>query len=434
MENKTLKEKPMSYKDFNISTELQQMAEYVEEKVQKIFFEIDKRAEQNQLKVIKAMQDNRISEAHFNGSSGYGYGDIGREAIDTIFAEVFGAEDALVRTQFVNGTHALNVALWSVLRPGDTMLAVTGHPYDTLEEAIGIKGSNQGSLMDFGIKYQEIGLTEDERINYSAIRDAIQEYNPKMVCIQRSKGYSWRPSIDIAEIKNAIDFVKGLNPEIICMVDNCYGEFVEELEPTHVGADLMVGSLIKNPGGGLVPTGAYIAGKKEFVELASFRLTSPGIGKECGATLNANKSILMGLFFAPHIVAQSVKGAVFCSALFERLGYETCPKINEKRTDIIQAVKLGSAEKVIAFCQGIQKGAAVDAHVVPKPWDMPGYSDQVIMAAGTFIQGASIEMSADAPIRSPFVVYMQGGLTYVHAKLSILKAAQEVVDYDRQTK
>ena len=417
----------MSYKDFNICSELEQLAEKVEEKISKVFSRIDKISEKNQLKVIKAMQDNKLSEMHFNGSTGYGYGDIGREAIDSIYAQVFGTEDALVRTQFVSGTHALNVALWSVLRPGDIFISITGRPYDTLEEAIGLSGSNQGSLIDFGVKYQEVQLSEEGDINLTAVREAIIKNKPKMIYIQRSKGYAWRPSLNVEKIKEAIALAKSLDENIICIVDNCYGEFVEESEPSHVGADLVVGSLIKNPGGGLAPTGAYIAGKSELIRLASYRLTSPGIGKECGATMGNNKAILMGLFFAPHVVAQSLKGAVFCSVLLENLGYIVSPTYEELRTDIIQAIKFQDKNAVIAFCQGIQKGAAVDAHVVPQPWDMPGYGDQVIMAAGTFIQGASIEISADAPIRPPYVAYLQGGLTYTHAKLSVLTAVQELI-------
>jgi cystathionine beta-lyase family protein involved in aluminum resistance len=420
--------KVMSYIEFNISRELEQLAERIEEKLSKVFSQIDKISEKNQLKVIKAMQNNKISEMHFNGSSGYGYGDIGREAIDSIYAQVFGTEDALVRTQFVSGTHALNVALWSVLRPDDTFIAITGRPYDTLEEAIGLSGSNQGSLIEFGVKYQEVQLTEDGEINLAAVKEAIIKYKPKMIYIQRSKGYAWRPSLNVQKIKEAITLVKSLNENIICMVDNCYGEFVEEREPSHVGADLIVGSLIKNPGGGLAPTGAYIAGKSELIRLASYRLTAPGIGKECGATMGMNKAILMGLFFAPHVVAQSLKGAVFCSALLESLGYTVSPAYEELRTDIIQAINFGDRNAVIAFCQGIQKGAAIDSHVVPQPWDMPGYADPVIMAAGTFIQGASIEISADAPIRPPYIAYLQGGLTYTHAKLSVLTAVQELIE------
>ena len=418
----------MSYIEFNICNKLEQLAQIVEERISGVFSKIDKISENNQLKVIKAMQDNKLSEMHFNGSSGYGYGDIGREAIDSIYAQVFGTEDALVRTQFVSGTHALNIALWSVLRPGDTFISITGRPYDTLEEAIGLSGSNQGSLIEFGVKYQEVQLTDKGNINLTTVKETIIINKPKMIYIQRSKGYSWRPSLNIKKIKEAIALVKSIDENIICMVDNCYGEFVEESEPTHVGADLIVGSLIKNPGGGLAPTGAYIAGKSELIKLASYRLTAPGIGKECGATMGINKAIIMGLFFAPHVVAQSLKGAVFCSSLLENLGYIVSPTYEELRTDIIQAIKFEDKSAVISFCQGIQKGAAVDAHVVPQPWDMPGYGDQVIMAAGTFIQGASIEISADAPIRPPYVAYMQGGLTYTHAKLSVLTAVQELIN------
>lgn len=418
----------MYQEGFNIDSRLLKLAQDVEITNKGIMDGFEQTEEYNQLKIIKAMQEHKLSEAHFHGTTGYGYGDIGREVIDSIYAQVMGAEDALVRVQFVSGTHALNVALWSVLRPGDTLLAVTGKPYDTLEEAIGITGGGHGALSDFGINYREISLLDDGSVDYDSLKKTLEREEIKAALIQRSKGYGWRPSLDIEGIKKLIGFIKGFNSKTICIVDNCYGEFVEMNEPAEAGADLIVGSLIKNPGGGLAPTGAYIAGAKELVELASYRLTSPGVGKECGATLGVNRNILMGLFFAPHVVSQSLKAAVFCAALMEKLGCKVSPKPEEKRTDIIQAVKFESSEPLIAFCQGIQKGAAVDSHVIPQPWDMPGYGSQVIMAAGTFIQGASIEMSADAPIRPPYIVYLQGGLTYTHAKLSILTAVQELIN------
>ncbi len=418
----------MSYELFNIDSSLLNLAQKVEQNIGEKFQEFEQTAEYNQIKVVKAMQDHKVSEAYFHGTTGYGYGDSGRDAIDSIYAQIFGAEDALVRTQFVSGTHALNVVLWSVLRPGDTLLAVTGKPYDTLEEAIGISGSGQGSLSDFGIKYREVPLLDSGRPDFQAVREAVRKDSIKAVYIQRSKGYGWRPSLSVDDIGELIRVVKDNDSGIICIVDNCYGEFVEKQEPGQVGADLAAGSLIKNPGGGLAPTGAYIAGRSELIRLASYRLTSPGIGKECGATLGVNRSILTGLFFAPHIVAQSLKGAEFCAGLLKELGFKVSPQPGQPRSDIIQAVELGSREALLAFCQGIQKGAAVDSHVLPQPWVMPGYNSEVIMAAGTFIQGASIEMSADAPVKSPYTVYIQGGLTYAHAKLSILMAVQELIN------
>ena len=412
-----------------IETKLWELAEEVEKILRiKYFEEIEKKSEYNQLKVIKAMQNHKVSEACFHGTTGYGYDDLGRGVIDSIYAQVFGTEDSIVRGQFVSGTHALNTALWSTLRPGDTLLSATGKPYDTLEKAIGIKESIGGSLAEFGVGFKQISLLEDGGIDYKALKEVIIKQKIKMVYIQRSKGYGWRPSLSISDIKKLIEFVKELDKEIVCLVDNCYGEFVEESEPSQVGADLVVGSLIKNPGGGIARTGAYIAGKRKYVELSASRLTVPGVGRECGATLGMNREIIMGLFFAPHVVAESLKGAVFCSKLLEQLGFEVLPTAVESRTDIIQAIKFNNKDALIAFCQGIQKGSAVDAHVTPHPWDMPGYTDQVIMAAGTFVQGASIEMSADAPIRPPYIAYLQGGLTYVHAKFCILKAVQELIE------
>lgn len=419
----------MAKNKFGIDAKLWNTAGEVENYLRsRNFIEIEKTAEYNQLKVIQAMQDNRVSEACFHGTTGYGYDDLGREVIDSIYSQVFNCEDAIVRCQFVSGTHALNTALWAVLRPEDTLLSAAGKPYDTLEKAIGIEGSLGGSLSEFGVNFDKIDLQEDGKIDFTALRDIISKKRIKMVYIQRSKGYGWRPSLSVSDIKKIVEFVKELDKNIVCLVDNCYGEFVERTEPGDIGADLVVGSLIKNPGGGIARTGAYIAGKQKYVDLSASRLTAPGIGRECGATLGMNREIIMGLFFAPHVVAESLKGAVFCSRLLYELGLEVSPTADEARADIIQAVKFNNKDALIAFCQGIQKGAAVDSHVTPEPWDMPGYSDEVIMAAGTFVQGASIEMSADAPIRPPYIVYMQGGLTYVHAKFSILKAVQELLE------
>ena len=416
--------KILMYDKFGISNELIELSKKVEDKIKDIFILIDEIAEYNQGKVLYSMQKNQLSERHFNPTTGYGYNDDGREIIEKIYAEVFGVEDALVRSNFVNGTHALNVALWSVLRPGDKLLAITGKPYDTLDEAIGANGQLGGSLTEFGVKYEEIELNENYDIDVEKVVEKIKSEKIKVAMLQRSKGYSVRKTLSSEEINNVIRKIKEIDSEVICMVDNCYGEFVEREEPYM--ADILVGSLIKNPGGGLAPTGAYIAGKTKYVELAANRLTSPGIGKECGATLGINRSILQGFFMAPHIVAQAVKTAVFCAGMMEELGYEVIPKSNEIRRDIIQLVKLGDKDKLIAFCRGLQAGSPIDSYVVPTPWAMPGYNDEVIMAAGAFIQGSSIEISADAPIREPYVVYMQGGLTYESGKIAILKAVADL--------
>jgi len=412
------------YNKFGISNELNDLSKKVEEKIKDNFALIDEIAEYNQGKVLYSMQKNQLSERHFNPTTGYGYNDDGREIIERIYAESFGVEDALVRSNFVNGTHALNVALWSVLRPNDKLLAITGKPYDTLDEAIGANGQKGGSLTEYGIRYEEIDLNENYDIDMEKVVEKIKSEKIKVAMIQRSKGYSVRKTLSAEEINSVIKKIKEVDSEVICMVDNCYGEFVEKEEPYM--ADILVGSLIKNPGGGLAPTGAYIAGKTEYVELAANRLTSPGIGKECGATLGIKRSILQGFFMAPHIVAQAVKTAVFCAGMMEELGYEVIPKPDEIRRDIIQLVKLGDKDKLIAFCRGLQAGSPIDSYVVPTPWAMPGYNDEVIMAAGAFIQGSSIEISADAPIRDPYVVYMQGGLTYESGKIAILKAATEL--------
>ena len=388
------------------------------------FRQIDRIAEQNQMKVLKAMQDNHVSEACLYGTTGYGYNDMGRDTLEKVYASTFHTEDALVRPQIACGTHALAVALAANLRPGDELLSPVGKPYDTLEEVIGIRPS-RGSLAEYGVTYRQVELKEDGSFDYDAIRAAITE-KTKMAEIQRSKGYLTRPTFSVEQIGELIRFLKSIKPDIICMVDNCYGEFVEVIEPTDVGADMIVGSLIKNPGGGLAPIGGYIAGKKECVENAAFRLTSPGLGKEVGASLGILKDFYQGLFLAPTVTAAALKGAVFAAACLEKLGFSVVPDSTESRHDIIQAVTFGSKEGVIAFCRGIQAAAPVDSFVVPEPWDMPGYNAPVIMAAGAFVSGSSIELSADGPIKPPYAVYFQGGLTFPHAKFGILKALQSL--------
>ena len=390
------------------------------------FARIDEIAEYNQLKVIRAMQKCRVSEACLSGTTGYGYNDLGRDTLEQVYAEIFHAEDALVRPQITCGTHALALALMSNLRPGDELLSPVGKPYDTLEEVIGIRAS-KASLKEDGISYRQVDLLSDGGFDYEAVRAAIHE-KTKLVTIQRSKGYQTRPTLSVTQIGELIHFIKEIRPDILCMVDNCYGEFVETIEPGDVGADMTVGSLIKNPGGGLAPIGGYIAGKKECVENAAYRLTSPGLGKEVGASLGVMSAFYQGLFLAPTVTASALKGAVFAANLFEKLGFPVIPNGTESRHDIIQAVTFGKPEGVIAFCQGIQAAASVDSFVTPEPWDMPGYDSQVIMAAGAFVSGSSIELSADGPIASPYAVYFQGGLTWPHAKLGILKALQSLTD------
>ncbi len=414
--------------NFGISANTLQIVDEAEKTIKEQFNYIDNICEINQLKVMKAFADNRVSDSHFVPTTGYGYDDIGRDTLDRVYADIMGAEDALVRHNFISGTHTISTALFAVLRPNDILISITGKPYDTLEEVIGIEGeAGNGSLKDFGVKYKEIPLTENGQPNLELIKSELTLSKVKAVTIQRSKGYGWRPTYSAKEIGDLIKFVKEISPETICIVDNCYGEFVETEEPTIYGADLIAGSLIKNPGGGLAPTGGYIAGRKKYVELCAYRLTSVGIGKEAGASLGFNRQLYQGLFMAPHTVAQALKAATLCSAVFEKLGFEVDPKPDEIRHDIIQSIKFGSAEKVIAFCEGIQKGAPVDSFVTPEPWDMPGYSSQVIMAAGAFNQGASIELSADAPIKPPYIAYMQGGLTYESAKLGIMVAAEKLL-------
>ena len=406
---------------FGIDADIIKITQSVESEIKDVFKDIDAVKEMNQYKVIAAMQEHNLSDTHFSGTTGYGYDDRGREVLEAVYASVFKAEDALVRHQIVAGTQAIALCLYGNLRPGDELLSVTGKPYDTLEEVIGIRGEGAGSLRDFGIGYRQLELLEDGSINYSGISEAISE-STKMVLIQRSRGYSWRNSLKIAEIRRVIESIKKINDDIIVMVDNCYGEFTEAEEPIEAGADICAGSLIKNPGGGLAPSGGYIAGKKKYVQNAAYRLTTPGLGRKVGPTLGNNRLMFQGLFLAPHIVSESLKGAVFTAAVMQRLGFETSPGHDQTRSDIIQAISFKNPESMIAFCQGIQKGSPVDSFVTPEPWDMPGYDSPVIMAAGAFIQGSSIELSADAPLKPPYTAYMQGGLVYEHVKLGVLIA------------
>ena len=410
----------------NIDKKVLEYCDSIEERLTKRFRDIDKVCEINQIKVIKAMQDNRLNEAHFAGSTGYGYTDEGRDALEAIYADVFHTEDALVRSQIVCGTHALATALFGNLRPGDEILAPAGKPYDTLDSIIGITPA-RGSLAEYGVTYRQVDLLPDGSFDYDNIRKAIND-KTKLVEIQRSKGYAVRPTFSCEKIGELISFVKSINPDIICMVDNCYGEFVQTVEPSDFGADMVVGSLIKNPGGGLAPIGGYICGKKEYVENASYRLTTPGLGKEVGASLNNTRAFAQGLFLSPSVTANALKGAIFAANCYEGLGFKSVPNSTEPRYDIIQAVELGNEEGVCAFCEGIQAAAPVDSYVTPVPWDMPGYDSPVIMAAGAFVSGSSIELSADAPIREPYAVYFQGGLTYQHAKYGIIVSLQKMVE------
>ncbi|WP_377524058.1 aminotransferase class I/II-fold pyridoxal phosphate-dependent enzyme [Paenibacillus aestuarii] len=406
---------------------IMKLMESAERTAESAFRQIERTIDHNQWKVIAAFQKHKVSDYHFAASTGYGYNDRGREVLDLVYADALGAEAALVRPHFVSGTHTIGTALFGVLRPGEHLLYITGKPYDTLHKVIGKPGDGTGSLQDWGIAYSEVPLTEEGAPDYPAIAAAMQP-NTKVIGIQRSRGYSWRPSFTTEQIGEMVRFVKEINPAVIVFVDNCYGEFTEPVEPTQVGVDLMAGSLIKNPGGGIAPSGGYIAGRRDLVELAAYRLTAPGIGGEVGAMLGATRSMFQGLFLAPHLVGQAVKGSVFAAAVFEELGFESHPRWQDPRTDLIQAIRFTSAEHLITFVQGIQRAAAVDAHVVPEPWDMPGYEHPVIMAAGTFIQGGSLELSADAPIREPYIAYMQGGLTYSHCKLGVLTAIQHMAD------
>ncbi|MDE5909432.1 MAG: methionine gamma-lyase family protein [Lachnospiraceae bacterium] len=425
------------YREMGISQEVYQYGERIWNSLKDRWEEIDACSEYNQLKVIKAMQKNRVSEACLLGTTGYGYNDLGRETLEKVYADIFHTEDALVRPQITCGTHALALALMSNLRPGEELLSPVGKPYDTLEEVIGIRPS-KGSLKEYGISYRQVDLLEDGGFDYDGIRKAINE-KTKLVTIQRSKGYQTRPTLSVKQIGELIAFIKKIKPDVICMVDNCYGEFTETREPSDVGADLVVGSLIKNPGGGLAPIGGYLAGTKDCIENAAYRLTSPGLGKEVGASLQALSSFYQGLFLAPSVTANALKSAIFAANLYERLGFKVVPDGRESRHDIIQAVTFGSPEGVIAFCQGIQMAAPVDGHVTPEPWDMPGYDSPVIMAAGAFVSGSSIELSADGPIKPPYAVYFQGGLTWQHGKFGIMNTLQKLVekeiimkDFDRR--
>lgn len=398
----------------------------IEKKLKNRFDGIDETAEQNQIKVLRAMQQSKFSEAHLNGTTGYGYNDSGRDAIEEIYANVFKTEDALVRQQITCGTHALYIALSANLKPGDEILSPVGKVYDTLEGVIGVRES-KGSLAEYGITFRQVNLLPDGSFDYDGIKANINE-KTKLIEIQRSKGYDVRPTLSVEQIGEVISFIKNIKPDVICMVDNCYGEFVETIEPSEVGADMVVGSLIKNPGGGLAPIGGYICGTKECVENCSFRLTSPGLGKEVGASLGVTRNIAQGLFMAPTVTASALKGAIFAANIYEALGFKTVPNGSEDRYDIIQAVEFGKPEFIQAFCEGIQAAAPVDSYVTPVPWDMPGYDSQVIMAAGAFISGASIELSADAPMKEPYAVYFQGGLTYEHAKFGIMMSLQKIVE------
>ncbi|WP_449540097.1 methionine gamma-lyase family protein [Ferdinandcohnia sp. Marseille-Q9671] len=405
---------------------IETLVDETETQIKEVHENIEKNIDYNQYRVLKSFQENRVSDSHFIPSTGYGYDDIGRDTLEAVYAHIFGGESALVRQQIISGTHAISIALFGVLRPNDELLYITGKPYDTLEEIVGIRGSGNGSLKEFQIGYNTVDLTPEGRPDFNAIKMAIHE-NTKMIGIQRSKGYATRPSFTIAEIKEMIDFVKEIKPDVVVFVDNCYGEFVEELEPCHVGADLIAGSLIKNPGGGLAKTGGYLVGKKELVEACSYRMTSPGIGAEAGASLYTLQDMYQGLFLAPHVVGQALKGAVFTAAILERIGLKTHPSWNSKRTDLIQSVQFDNKEMMVAFCQAIQFASPINSHVTPYPSYMPGYEDDVIMAAGTFIQGASIELTADGPTRPPFVAYIQGGLTYSHVKIAISLALNRLL-------
>lgn len=412
----------------DIKPEVFRMAEEAEKETHEVFRRIDAITERNTRKVMEAFQDNRVSDSCFAGTTGYGYDDLGRETLDKIYAQVFGAEAALVRINFVNGTHALTAAMFATVKPGDTILAATGMPYDTLRSAIGISGSCHGSLKFYGIDYAQVDLRADGTPDIEGIKAAVSDKKVTAVMIQRSRGYEDRPALTVEQIGEICAAVKSVDPSAVIMVDNCYGEFTDVIEPTDVGADLIAGSLIKNPGGGIAPTGGYIAGRKELVDRAAMRLTTPGIGGECGSTLGNNRLLYQGLFMAPHTVAQALKTAVFCAAMMKRLGIGSSPAADEKRSDIIQMIRLGSEENMRRFCLGIQAGAPVDSYVTPEPWAMPGYDCPVIMAAGAFIQGSSIELSADGPVRPPYIAYMQGGLTYESGKLGIMMAVSAMLD------
>ena len=412
------------YSELGISDKLVEMAKETEKKIEPVFKQIEEVCEYNSLKVLKAFQENNISDMHFNQTTGYGYGDIGRDTCEKVFANIFKSEDCIVRGQFISGTHALTVALFAFLRPGDIMLSITGKPYDTLDEVIGIV-DNPSSLKSYGIDFEKIDLVNDD-FDYEKIEERLKKGKVKLIEIQRSKGYSTRKSIDLEKLEKVISHIRNIDKDVIIMIDNCYCEFVDKKEPIEIGADVIVGSLIKNLGGGIAPNGAYIAGRADLVNLAAERLTAPGEGKEVGPSLGITKSFLQGLFMAPSVVASSLKTAVFASKILEDLGYEVEPRYNDKRADIVQTIAFRDKDKLIKYCQGIQMGSPIDSNSIPEPWDMPGYTDQVIMAAGAFTQGSSIELSCDGPIRDPYIAYMQGGLTYEYGKIGVLKAIQNM--------
>lgn len=412
-------------KELGIRPAVLSLVKEAEEQVKDEFAGIDDITAYNQYKVLAALQKNRIANMHFAWNTGYGYDDPGREAVEKVYADIFGTEAALVRTTIVNGTHALAITLMGILRPGDELIYASGGPYDTLEEVIGIRGEGMGSLADYGITYRQVELLPDGSLDLETLGSVISE-KTKMVCVQRATGYGWRKAITVNQIAELADFVHGIRGDIVCMADNCYGEFLDVKEPTDVGVDVMAGSLIKNPGGGLALSGGYVCGRKDLIEKISYRMTCPGIGGECGLTFGQTRSVLQGIFMAPKVTSGAVKGAILCARVFENLGYPVCPPSSDTRSDIIQAVQLGSAEAVCAFCEGIQAAAPIDSHVTPIPWDMPGYESEVIMAAGAFVQGSSIELSADAPVREPYNVYFQGGLTYEHSRFGVLKAVNQM--------
>jgi len=415
-----------AYEEYGMSNQIIELSEQVEKEIEPIFKKIDDVCEYNTMKVLKAFQDNHISDMHFGSTTGYGYGDVGRDTTEKVFAQVLKAEDSLVRGQFISGTHALTVTLFGLLRPGDTLLSITGKPYDTLDEVIGIT-DNPSSLKSYKVNFEQIDLVQDD-FNYKAIQERLKQDNKvKVIEIQRSKGYSTRKSIEISQVEEVVKVIREIDKDVIIMIDNCYCEFVGTREPLEVGADIIVGSLIKNLGGGIAPNGAYVAGRKDLVELVAERLTAPGEGKEVGPTLGITKSILQGLFMAPNVVASSLKTAVFASRCLEKLGFNVCPKYDEPRADIVQTINFEDKEKLIKYCQGIQMGSPVDSESIPEPWDMPGYVDQVIMAAGAFTQGSSIELSCDGPIRPPYTAFMQGGLTYYYGKIGVMKAIENLI-------
>ena len=430
-----MKNKEMTLKDsilkllaeeFEVSEKTLDFVEKAENEVREIFESLDEIMQYNQYKVLAAFQKNKVSDVHFAWNTGYGYNDMGREIIERVYSDIFKTEAALVRPLIVSGTHALSLTLCGVLRPGDELIYVTGRPYDTLEEVIGIRGEGAGSLAEFGITYKQIELLKNGQIDLDAVKSAIS-HKTKMISIQRATGYSERPAISLESIEKCAKLIKSINPDIVMMADNCYGEFLDIIEPTQIGIDIMAGSLIKNPGGGLALSGGYVVGRRDLIEKVSYRMTSPGIGDECGLMFGQTRSILQGLFVAPKTVNAALKGAVLCAKVFENLGYEVFPSYDAKRSDIIEAVKLNSEEALCAFAEGIQMAAPIDAHVTPLPWDMPGYEDKVIMAAGAFVQGSSIELSADGPIREPYTIYFQGGLTYEHSKFGVIKALDNMI-------